>query len=120
MTKLFESQWSATKKLLCEGKDLTHNQDGSLNPNKKKMMETVLENTHRELKLLESATSGATNAANVATLNKVILPVIRRVMLIVFRSENTMAPHGNHGINIRVHKFFSPLPKHPRYNYYHR
>lgn len=87
MTKLFESQWSATKKLLCEGKDLTHNQDGSLNPNKKKMMETVLENTHRELKLLESATSGATNAANVATLNKVILPVIRRVMPTVIANE---------------------------------
>ncbi len=87
MTKLFESQWSATKKLLCEGKDLTHNQDGTLNPNKKKMMETVLDNTYRELKLMEAATAGATNSANVATLNKVILPVIRRVMPTVIANE---------------------------------
>lgn len=87
MTKLFESQWSVTKKMLCEGKDLTHNQDGTLNPTKKKMMETVLENTHRELKLMENATAGATNAANVATLNKVILPVIRRVMPTVIANE---------------------------------
>jgi len=87
MTKLFESQWAVTKKLLCEGKDLTHNQDGSANPTKKKMMETVLENTYRELKLMENATAGATNAANVATLNKVILPVIRRVMPTVIANE---------------------------------
>jgi len=87
MTKLFESQWQATKKALCEGRDLTHNFDGSPNPNKKKMMETVLENTRREMKLMEAATAGATNAANVATLNKVILPVIRRVMPTVIANE---------------------------------
>lgn len=87
MTKLFESQWSVTKKMLCEGKDLTHNQDGSLNPTKKKMMETILDNTYRDLKLMENATAGATNAANVATLNKVILPVIRRVMPTVIANE---------------------------------
>jgi hypothetical protein len=87
MTKLNESQWSVTKKMLCEGKDLTHNQDGSLNPTKKKVMETVLENTYRELKLLENATGGATSAGNVATLNKVILPVIRRVMPTVIANE---------------------------------
>ena len=69
MSKLFESQWSVTKKMLCEGKDLTHNQDGSANPTKKRMMETVLDNTYRELKLMENATSGATNSANIATLN---------------------------------------------------
>jgi hypothetical protein len=87
MTKLFESQWSQTKKMLCEGKDLTHNQDGTLNPTKKKVMETVLENTFRELKLMENATAGATNSSNVATLNKVILPVIRRVMPTVIANE---------------------------------
>jgi hypothetical protein len=87
MTKLFESQWSQTKKMLCEGKDLTHNQDGTVNPTKKKVMETVLENTYRELKLMENATAGATNSANVATLNKVILPVIRRVMPTVIANE---------------------------------
>lgn len=87
MNKLFESQWQATKKALCEGRDLTHNMDGTPNPNKKAMMETVLENTRRELKLMESATAGATNSANVATLNKVILPVIRRVMPTVIANE---------------------------------
>lgn len=87
MTKLFESQWQATKKALCEGRDLTHNMDGTPNPNKKKVMETVLENTRRELKLMENATAGATNASNVATLNKVILPVIRRVMPTVIANE---------------------------------
>lgn len=87
MTKLNESQWSVTKKMLCEGKDLTHNQDGTLNPTKKKAMETVLENTYRELKLMENATGGATSSSNVATLNKVILPVIRRVMPTVIANE---------------------------------
>jgi hypothetical protein len=87
MTKLFESQWERTKKMLCEGKDLTHNQDGSVNPTKKKVMETVLENTMKELRLMENATAGATSSANVATLNKVILPVIRRVMPTVIANE---------------------------------
>lgn len=87
MNKLFESQWKATKAALCEGRDLSHNQDGTVNQNKKKVMETVLENTRRELKLMENATAGATNAASVATLNKVILPVIRRVMPTVIANE---------------------------------
>ena len=87
MNKLFESQWQATKKALCEGADLKKNADGSANTTKQKVMETVLENTRRELKLLESATAGATNAASVATLNKVILPVIRRVMPTVIANE---------------------------------
>lgn len=88
MNKLFESQWKATKAALCEGRDLTHNMDGTPNANKRKMMETVLENTRKELsRLNEAATAGATNSANVATLNKVILPVIRRVMPTVIANE---------------------------------
>lgn len=86
MTKLFESQWQATKKALCEGRDLTHNMDGTPNANKRKMMETILDNTRKHM-LSEAATAGATNAANVATLNKVILPVIRRVMPTVIANE---------------------------------
>ena len=35
----------------------------------------------------ESATAGATSAGNVATLNRVILPVIRRVMPTVIANE---------------------------------
>jgi hypothetical protein len=89
MNKLFESQWQQTKKALLEGRDLSHNMDGTINANgnKRKMMETVLENTRREMRLYEAATAGATNASNVATLNKVILPVIRRVMPTVIANE---------------------------------
>jgi hypothetical protein len=54
MNKLFESQWKATKAALCEGRDLTHNMDGTPNANKK-MMETVLENTRKELSRLNEA-----------------------------------------------------------------
>ena len=91
--KLFESNWQATKEALLEGKDLQYNMDGSLNENKRKMMEVVLENTRKDLTrrslspLFETATAGSTNAGNVAALNKVILPVIRRVMPTVVANE---------------------------------
>jgi hypothetical protein len=87
MNKLFESQWKATKAALCEGRDLTHNMDGTRNDNKKRMMETLLENTRRHIRLNENATMGATNVSNVATLNKVMLPIIRRVMPSVIANE---------------------------------
>ena len=77
MSKLFESNWDATREALCEG----------LEGNKKVVMETVLNNTKAELTLMENATAGATAAGNVATLNKVILPVIRRVMPTVIANE---------------------------------
>ena len=72
---LFESNWGAAKEALVDG----------LTGNKKSVMETVLENTRSAL--MESASAGATNAGNVATLNKVILPVIRRVMPTVIANE---------------------------------
>ncbi len=93
MSKLFESQWKATKQALLEGRDLEINQDGTRNNNKKAVMEVCLENTRRELAnlgkmpLMEVATVGSTAAGNVATLNKVILPVIRRVMPTVIANE---------------------------------
>lgn len=71
---LFEN-WSVTKEALTDG----------LAGNKKVVMETVLENTKRQL--LESAAAGTTMAGNVASLNKVILPVIRRVMPTVIANE---------------------------------
>jgi len=77
MSKLFESNWDATKEALCEG----------LEGNKKAVMEIILENTKADLALMENATAGATAAGNVATLNKVILPVIRRVMPTVIANE---------------------------------
>jgi hypothetical protein len=48
-------------------------------------MESVLENTKGYLS--ESANAGTTMAGNVASLNKVILPVIRRVMPTVIANE---------------------------------
>ena len=74
--KLFESQnWSATKDVLLEG----------LNGNRKAVMEAVLENTKKNI--MESASAGATQSGNIAVLNKVILPVIRRVMPTVIANE---------------------------------
>jgi hypothetical protein len=48
-------------------------------------MTAVLDNTRKYLK--ENATAGATSAGNVATLNRVILPVLRRVMPTVIANE---------------------------------
>jgi len=74
--KLFEAQnWTATKDVLLEG----------LNGNRKAVMETVLENTKRNI--MEAASAGATQSGNIAVLNKVILPVIRRVMPTVIANE---------------------------------
>jgi len=56
-----------------------------LTGNKKKTLDVVLENTRRALS--ESASAGATSAGNVATLNRVILPVIRRVLPTVIANE---------------------------------
>ena len=67
--------WSETKTALTDG----------LTGTKKQVMETTLENTKSYL--AEAASSGATQAGNVATLNKVILPVIRRVMPTVIANE---------------------------------
>ena len=75
MSELLESRWQDTKQALVEG----------LQGNKKAVMETTLENTRKYLS--ESATAGATSAGNVATLNRVILPVIRRVMPTVIANE---------------------------------
>ena len=74
--QLFESKnWSATKDALLEG----------LSGNRKVVMESCLENTRGYL--TESVTAGATTSGNVAVLNKVILPVIRRVMPSVIANE---------------------------------
>jgi hypothetical protein len=48
-------------------------------------MAVILENTKKHL--METASSGATAVGNVATLNRVILPVIRRVMPTVIANE---------------------------------
>ena len=73
---LFEAKnWTATKEALVEG----------LSGQRKTTMEVVLENTRKYL--TETATTGATASGNVAVLNKVILPVIRRVMPTTIANE---------------------------------
>jgi len=73
---LFESEnWGAAREALTEG----------LTGNRRVVMDTVLENTKSAL--METAAAGTTSAGNVATLNKVILPVIRRVMPTVIANE---------------------------------
>ena len=72
---LLESRWGETKEALLDG----------LQGSKRTSMGVILENTRRML--AENATAGATQAGNVATLNRVILPVIRRVMPTVIANE---------------------------------
>ena len=72
---LLESRWGETKEALLEG----------LNGTKRNSMSVILENTRKYLK--ENASAGSTSAGNIATLNRVILPVIRRVMPTVIANE---------------------------------
>lgn len=53
---------------------------------RRKITETVLENTRRAF-LTEHATQGATVAANVAIINKVMMPLIKRIMPTVMAHE---------------------------------
>jgi len=75
MSELTEARWSETKSALLEG----------LKGNRKSVMDVTLENTRKYIN--ESASAGSTSAGNVATLNRVILPVIRRVMPTVIANE---------------------------------
>jgi hypothetical protein len=72
---LLESRWKDTKDTLLEG----------LEGARRNSMAVVLENTKNYL--TEAATSGASASGNIATLNRVILPVIRRVMPTVIANE---------------------------------
>ena len=72
---LLEGRWGETKDALLEG----------LQGSRRTTMGVILENTRKHL--TENATTGATSAGNVATLNRVILPVIRRVMPTVIANE---------------------------------
>jgi len=75
MSDILKENWQETKVALLEG----------LEGHKKSVMDVTLENTRKYL--AEAATSGATSAGNVATLNRVILPVIRRVMPTTIANE---------------------------------
>lgn len=75
--KLFESKnWAQTKDALLEG----------LSGARRQSTEVVFENTRKAM-LKESATTGATQAGNVASINKVMLPLIRRVMPTVIAND---------------------------------
>jgi len=71
---LLESRWDETKEALLEG----------LKGNRRNSMSVILENTRKYLK---ESSAGTTVAGNIATLNRVILPVIRRVMPTVIANE---------------------------------
>jgi hypothetical protein len=75
MSELLTERWEETKEALCEGLEGTQ----------RSTMAAVLENTKQYLS--EAATAGATASGNVATLNRVILPVIRRVMPSVIAND---------------------------------
>ena len=75
MSELLEGRWQDTRQALLEG----------LSGTKKSVMATTLENTRKYL--AEATSAGSTQAGNVATLNRVILPVIRRVMPTVIANE---------------------------------
>lgn len=74
--ELLESRWDEAKEALLEG----------LNGTRRSTMSVVLENTRKHL-LSESSAAGTTVSGNIATLNRVILPVIRRVMPTVIANE---------------------------------
>ena len=73
--ELLEGRWNETKDALLEG----------LSGSKRTSMSVILENTKKYLR--ENASSGSTASGNIATLNRVILPVIRRVMPTVIANE---------------------------------
>ena len=73
--ELLEGRWDETKDALLEG----------LQGSKRSSMSVILENTKKYLR--ENATSGSTVSGSIATLNRVILPVIRRVMPTVIANE---------------------------------
>ncbi len=73
--ELLEGRWDETREALLEG----------LSGSKRNSMSVILENTKKYSR--ENASSGSTVSGNIATLNRVILPVIRRVMPTVIANE---------------------------------
>ena len=74
-TQLLEGRWNETKNTLLEG----------LSGTKRTNMAVMLENTRQNLQ--ESATMGGTAVGAIASVNRVILPVLRRVMPTVIANE---------------------------------
>src|ERR1700730_10944518 len=77
-----KSKWQRTKEVLFEG--LTRKQAN--------VMDKVLENARKEFvfrqkMLMENASAAAVTTGNIAVLNKVILPIIRRVLPNIIANE---------------------------------
>jgi hypothetical protein len=82
ITEKGTSKWLRIKEALCDG----------LAPKRAKQLGHVLENTRKEFVnrqkyLMENASASAVSTGNIATLNKVILPIIRRVLPNVIANE---------------------------------
>jgi hypothetical protein len=82
ITEKTSSKWLRIKEALCDG----------LTPKRAKQLGHVLENTRKEFVnrqkyLMENASASAVSTGNIATLNKVILPIIRRVLPNVIANE---------------------------------
>jgi hypothetical protein len=82
ITEKTSSKWLRIKDALCDG----------LAPKRAKQLGYVLENTRKEFVnrqkyLMENASASAVSTGNIATLNKVILPIIRRVLPNVIANE---------------------------------
>jgi len=73
--ELLESRWGETKEALLEG----------LQGTRRNTMGIILENTRKGL--MEAVTAGSTTSGQISTLNRVILPIIRRVMPTVIANE---------------------------------
>lgn len=76
------SKWLKIKDHLKEG----------LTPKRARHLDIILENTRkdfiaRQKMLMENASAGAVSAGNIASLNKVILPILRRVLPNVIANE---------------------------------
>jgi len=77
-----QSKWDRIKDVLKEG----------LDTKRARNLDTILENTRkdfvgRQKMLMENASASAVSTGNIATLNKVILPIIRRVLPNVIANE---------------------------------
>ncbi len=76
------AKWQRMKEALMEG----------LTPKQGKILDKILENTRRDFVvrqriLMENASGAAVTSGNIAVLNKVILPIIRRVLPNVIANE---------------------------------
>jgi len=77
-----DTKWMAIKDVLCEG----------LNKKQARILSLCLDSTRndyvsRQRMLMENASASAVSTGNIATLNKVILPIIRRVLPNVIANE---------------------------------